>query len=123
MIVFEIASRHAAWLSARQEVTAANIANADTPGYKTRDVAAFESVLAHTGVELAITDRMHMAAPDGDAFRFEEIHGGSWDTAHSGNDVALESELMKVGETARQLSLDTGIVKAFHRMILASLKV
>jgi len=123
VVVFEIASRHAAWLSVRQELTAANIANTDTPGYKTRDVAAFESVLAHTGVELAITDRMHMAAPDGEAIRFEVMHGEAWDAAHSGNDVALESELMKVGETARQLSLDTGIVKAFHRMILASLKV
>jgi flagellar basal-body rod protein FlgB len=31
-------SRYMSYLSARQEVIAANIANADTPGYRTRDV-------------------------------------------------------------------------------------
>jgi flagellar basal-body rod protein FlgB len=31
-------SRYLSYLSARQEVIASNIANADTPGYRTRDV-------------------------------------------------------------------------------------
>jgi flagellar basal-body rod protein FlgB len=40
-------SRFLSYLSARQEVIAANIANADTPGYKTRDVETeFSSAFA-----------------------------------------------------------------------------
>ena len=36
----------------------------------------------------------------------------------SNNTVAIEEELMKAGEVRRGLELNTGIVKAFHRMYL-----
>lgn len=42
---FEIASQHANWLSERQKVVSENIANASTPGYRSKDISAFETVL------------------------------------------------------------------------------
>lgn len=51
--LFELASRQAQWLSVRQNVVAGNIANANTPHYKARDVQPFESVLQNTGVQMA----------------------------------------------------------------------
>jgi flagellar basal-body rod protein FlgB len=49
--------------------------------------------------------------------------GNSWDQAHSGNTVSIESELMTAGQTSRMMSLDTAITRSFHRMLLSSLKV
>ena len=45
-----------------------------------------------------------------------------WDVTHSGNSVSVEQEMMKAGDVNRAYALDTSIVKAFHRMYLASAK-
>jgi flagellar basal-body rod protein FlgB len=44
------------------------------------------------------------------------------ETTHSGNNVSLENELLKLGETSSQFALNTGLIKSFNRMIMASLK-
>jgi flagellar basal-body rod protein FlgB len=41
---------------------------------------------------------------------------------HSGNSVSLEQEMIKGGEVSGAFRLNTSILKAFHRMILASSK-
>ena len=46
-----------------------------------------------------------------------------WEITHSGNSVSLEQELIKAGEVNRAYRLNTSVVKAFHRMLLASAKV
>jgi flagellar basal-body rod protein FlgB len=40
----------------------------------------------------------------------------------SGNTVVLENELMKAGEISRSFELNTAIVKAFHRMMMTSVR-
>ena len=40
----------------------------------------------------------------------------------SKNTVVLENELMKAGEVRRAFELNTAIVKAFHRMMMMSVK-
>lgn len=122
MQVFEIAARHVAWLSQRQAVLAQNIANADTPGYRTKDVADFETVMSRATFGMAATSPGHMRqAPAQDAETV--LRGGAiWDRSLSGNDVAIEAELMKADETSRMMALDTGIQRIFHRMLLSSLK-
>ena len=46
----------------------------------------------------------------------------SWDVVHSGNSVSLEQEMMKAGDVNRDYSLNTAIVKSFHRMFMTSAK-
>jgi flagellar basal-body rod protein FlgB len=46
----------------------------------------------------------------------------SWDTVYSKNSVSLEQELIKAGEVNRQHTLNTTIVKSFHRMLLTSVR-
>jgi flagellar basal-body rod protein FlgB len=41
---------------------------------------------------------------------------------HSGNSVSLEQEMLKAGDINRDYSLNTAIVKSFHRMFMTSLK-
>lgn len=38
--IFAMVTQRMAWLTKRQEVPAQNIANADTPGYRPRDLTA-----------------------------------------------------------------------------------
>ena len=47
----------------------------------------------------------------------------AWEIIHSGNSVSLEQEMIKAGEVNRAYALNTSVVKAFHRMLLASAKV
>lgn len=123
MYLFEIASRHMTWLSTRQMATAANIANADTPGYRARDVKAFSSYLESTPIGLAATSSMHLTLPAEDTSPASAEAGGSWGSAHSGNNVSIEKELMTASLSSRMMNLDTSLTRSFHRMLLASVKV
>jgi len=120
--LFDLASRQAQWLSVRQNVVAGNIANASTPHYAAKDVKPFESVLQQTGVQMAATQPGHFTDVAG-AAQVTEV--GMLDDAQvqqSGNSVALEKEMMKTGEIKRDYELNTGLVKAFHRMMLMTVR-
>jgi flagellar basal-body rod protein FlgB len=122
MYIFQLASQHGAWLAARQALTAGNIANADTPGYKAVDVAPFSAVFDQTKAQLAITHPGHQVLDDLTAGGPEAIAENPDDAAASGNNVSLESELAKAGDIGRMQALDTGLTRVFRRMGLASLK-
>lgn len=123
MFIFDLASQHSQWVAARQSAAASNIANANTPGYKARDVVAFESVLEKTSLDMAATSPAHQSTASAAYSSVEMEREKAWDVTHSGNDVTMEAELLKVGENARMQSLDTNLTRMFHRMILTSLKV
>lgn len=55
------------WHQQRQRVLAENIANADTPRFKARDLAPpnFASALQHVSINMARTDPGHIEAPGG----------------------------------------------------------
>jgi flagellar basal-body rod protein FlgB len=120
--LFSIASRQSEWLAARQSVIAENIANVNTPRFKARDTEPFESILDKTQLTMANTSRLHLSDGAEVARQVEIRREDAWDVVHSGNTVVLEQELLKAGETNRQYALNTGIVKAFHRMFMASVK-
>ncbi|MCA0278175.1 MAG: flagellar basal body rod protein FlgB [Proteobacteria bacterium] len=120
--LFDLASQQARWLSVRQTTIAGNIANANTPGYRTHDVEPFEKVLDRSRVAMTATQTGHLtggATEAGYAVKQEEPKHA---VLPSQNTVALEDELMKAGEVRRSFGLNTAIVKAFHRMIMLSSK-
>ena len=120
--LFEVASRQAEWLSVRQATIAGNIANANTPNFKARDVEPFSEALTITRLTMTGTRPGHMQS-SGAEFRSAEIQESmSWETTHSGNSVSLEQEMMKAGEITRDFTLANSIVKSFHRMLLAAAK-
>lgn len=116
--LFSLASEQAKWLSVRQAAVSGNIANVHTPGYAAKDVEPFEQVLANTRVGLNKTHVNHVSlgATQQD-FRVREIEPDGPELPGR-NTVTLEQELMKAGEVRRGMELNTGIVKAFHRMYL-----
>ena len=110
------------WIAQRQAVTAANIANADTPGYRARQAADFDIALAQSALGLARTSPGHLqdAALAAETSNTQGARG--WGESHSGNSVSLEQELMEASKSARMMSIDTSLTRTFHRMVLTSLK-
>lgn len=122
MYLFEVASRHMTWLAERQMVTAANIANADTPGYRTREVNSFSSYLEGPSIELASTSPRHLTLTAAEAQAIGTRPGSGWNSSHSGNNVSIEKELMTASSSNRMMNIDASLVRTFHRMLLSSVK-
>lgn len=117
---FSVASQQNRWLSVRQSVVAQNIANANTPGYKALDVQPFEAVLNSTGIEMRQTQANHLSPTSGAAGDADTEELAKWQVVHSGNSVSLEEQMLKAGEVAGAYARNTGVMKTFHRMLLAS---
>lgn len=120
--LFDLASRQAQWLATRQSTISGNIANANTPSYKARDVEPFADVLDKTRLTMAATNASHIGFSPSHAEGAKVKKADTWDTVYSNNSVSLEQELLKAGEVSRQHSLNTNIVKAFHRMLMSSVR-
>jgi flagellar basal-body rod protein FlgB len=120
--LLQLASQEAKWLSARQSTVANNIANANTPGFRAMDVKPFSDVLANTDVAMAATNPAHMTSDPDDGTATRSLEADSWDATLSGNSISLEQELMKEGDINRSFTLNTNVKRAFHQMLMSSLK-
>lgn len=120
--LFGLSSRRAEWLSARQAVVAENVANANTPAYRAKDVTSFSEVLDTTALQMSGTSASHLVASAGRDFGVDETKQKPWDVTHSGNSVSLEQEMLKAGEISRDFTLSTSVAKSFHRMFMSTLK-
>ena len=120
--LFEVASRQAEWLSVRQSTVSGNIANANTPGFRARDVAPFDAVLQNTNMPMTTTNPLHFTDATTDRYVVEsEVNEGSAQQL-SGNSVELSDELMKEGMIKRDYDLNTAIVKSFHKMMMMTVR-
>lgn len=112
--LFELADRRLSWIGRRQEVLAQNIANAATPGWRTRDLKPFAEHLARgTALAPARTDARHVAPARGMAAQGRAQQG---ERAPDGNAVALDVELAKVADTESAHALVTGIYQKYLGM-------
>jgi flagellar basal-body rod protein FlgB len=84
------------WHQQRQRVLAENVANADTPGYRARDLAPpnFERMLQSASVTLATTSPAHIAISSGT--QFAEGNDPHYEARPRGNTVSHEDEMLKL---------------------------
>jgi flagellar basal-body rod protein FlgB len=120
--LLELASQQAQWLSARQRTTATNIANANTPGFVSMDVQPFSDVLDKTQITMVATNSADILPEGNDFTATRPATTDSWETTYSGNSVSLEQEMMKEGEINRSFTLNANIKRAFHQMLMLSVK-
>ncbi|MCA0994802.1 flagellar basal body rod protein FlgB [Alloyangia pacifica] len=103
MSFFQLASDRMTWLGARQTVISENIANADTPNYKAREVNDFAEALEgqRSFNGLSTTDSQHIrnttTAPDGVRIERDET---AWEGSLDGNTVSVEQQTIKAAEVA-----------------------
>lgn len=111
--VFKMAYAMATHAGQRQAVVARNMANADTPGYRERDIAGFAESYAGTGSERPMQ-----------ATRDRHLNGAgqasqSWETFETdapgdpnGNNVSIEDQMLKAVEVKRQHDRALAIYKS-----------
>ncbi len=105
----------------RQAVVAQNVANADTPGYKARDIKPFaELYRGDAAAGMRASRAGHLGAATG--------AGGPWPsftaedrTDPNGNSVSVELELLKGVEIKRQHDRALAIYKSSMAILRTSL--
>ncbi len=122
MAIFSLASQQSDWLTVRQSTIAANVANANTPGYRAVDVQPFSAVMAHTQLSMAATNPGHIDFEPTSANSAPVRPKDSWQVTYSGNSVSLEQEMMKAGEVNRAYAMNVNIVRSFHQMLMSTVK-
>jgi flagellar basal-body rod protein FlgB len=122
MNVLATAEKHMSWLAARQAITANNMANSDTPGFRASEIEPFGKELRSAAARLAVSNKHHLQGANQAASEFGIRLQGNPEATLSGNDVIVEKEMRTAGENARLYSFDIGLLKSFHRMLLTSVK-
>lgn len=90
------------YLSERQSVLAQNIANADTPDYRARDIEApnFKRMVgtASQKLPMAITDKQHVSSSGTSMALMPVKRKSTYEQSPVGNNVTVEEEMMYVAE-------------------------
>ena len=110
-------ARHA---GQRQAVTAANLANADTPGYRAQRMAPFREVYTDSTALPARASRPgHMALPS--TLPDARVTEARTEASPNGNTVSLEEEMVSAVEIEREHSRALMIYKHGITVLRASL--
>lgn len=123
LALFKAASALARHAATRQDLTARNIANSETPGYRAQDLPGFAEVYQDRGpeAELRVTRPGHLAEPlGGVAARAREIDGGA-DVAPDGNSVSLETEMVRASEVRQQHEMALSVYRSGLDLLRSSL--
>lgn len=112
--IFRLASGLARHASARQAIVAANIANADTPGYKARDLAPFaEHLAAADAVVLRRSRPMHRPGPEGDAMPgLAPVIDPEAIPDPNGNSVSLDGEMIRAADIRQQHEMALSVYRS-----------
>jgi len=120
--VFKVAYAMATHAGQRQAVISRNMANADTPGYRARDIEPFEKALENTqSAQTMIATRpghLNGAGSNGHLWA-EFVREGAVDP--NGNGVSLETEMLNAVEVKRQHDRAVAIYKSSLGILRTSL--
>jgi len=123
--VFRMMSGKMRWLSSRQSVLSQNIANADTPKYKPKDLKEVDFRKPEIGkpfqVELTRTNAAHYGRT-GEKTDFQSDRDRNpYETLPTGNAVVLEEQLMKVAQNKHDYELMTRLYRKHLQMFQIAL--
>ncbi len=109
--IMQMMTKKLSWLSHRTEIIAQNVANSETPNFKARDLKKvdFRELVAREARPKAagplVTHARHMTGANGSLPFNSEKAPDKFETSIDGNDVSLEQQLNRLGQT--QLSYQT----------------
>jgi flagellar basal-body rod protein FlgB len=111
-------------LSQRQQIVASNLANIDTPGFKTKDIsfhATIQELLSENAVNPQTTHPEHIQGmlqvfPPAQVFEVQGLVSRADE-----NNVDLDREMLKLSETSFAYSLITQIIRGKFGMIATSI--
>ena len=108
------------WHQERQRVLAENVANADTPNYRARDLAPPDfSHEMQAALSLDRTNPLHITAQAGGGSAFAADSSDRYQIRPRGNSVTHEDEMMKVASN----QMDYEAVTSLYTRSLALIKL
>ena len=109
------------WHQERQRVLAENVANADTPNYRARDLAPpdFSHEIQLASLALDSTNPLHITAPASSGSAFAADSSGRYQIRPRGNTVTHEDEMLKVASN----QMDYEAVTSLYTRSLALIKI
>jgi flagellar basal-body rod protein FlgB len=124
--LFQMATTKMDWAAQRQNVLTQNVVNADTPDYKSRDLKPldFKHVLRDEvqPVKVARTNPNHIKGtiPEQDPYRARTLLK-SFEAAPDGNEVILEEQMQKVGDTRSEYNTAVQLMQSNMKMLKLAL--
>lgn len=115
--LFQVVRERMSFLEARQNSISENIAHADIPKYRARDVSDsdFARMIEHgegLGVQMAATNSKHLVGTQSNtAGKFKLKDAPDREISPNGNTVVLEDQMMELGQTQMSHQLATGIYR------------
>lgn len=121
--LFSLLSEKMEYLTQRQGVIAQNIAQANTPGYKPKDIVSFDEVLQKQissgtgsarsgGFQLATTNPKHVQGlSSGGGLYKTSKENDVYEVKPSGNAVVLEQQMSQMSDTTAQYQMMTSLYK------------
>lgn len=124
--LFSALTQKMKWHQTRQGLLAENVANAETPGYRGRDLKAygFEEHMRNVSVasiSTAATNPMHIVKAGSGADGFGSRQMNSFEVTPEGNGVTLEDEMMKVTTNQMDYQAVTALYTRSIRLIKTAL--
>ncbi len=113
------------WLTQRQRVLAQNIANANTPGYRAKDLRAldFRDALRETQSNLRLSNAQgasFSASSATDAYKVQK-NRSPYEVTPDDNQVIMEEQVMKLNKTQSDYQLATKIFRKYTDLYKAAL--
>lgn len=121
--IFRMAQGLGQYAAARQSAITQNVANADTPGYRARDLAPFSEVYrAPAGQAMRATRPGHVLPGDPAAHALHPVEAARpGATSPNGNNVSLETEMMMAAEAQRDHDLALTVYRTSLNVLRTSL--
>ncbi len=109
------------WHQARQGLLAENVANAETPGFRGNDLAAYSFDKALSTISTQATVPGHISVTTSGTEAFAAHRSASFEVTPEGNGVTLEDEMMKVAQNQLDFQTVTGLYSKSMRILRTAL--
>lgn len=129
--LLRLSSERMRYLSQRQTVINRNIANADTPGYRSQDMAPFQvssplvagggSAGAAPALRMAATNVAHMGFGVSGTATAHPAKAASHDEKLDENNVSIEDQMVKANDVANAYDLATTAYKKSVQLLKDSM--
>ncbi len=124
--IFQALKSKMDWHQARQKLLAENVANAETPGYRAKDLEAFSFERMLKGqnsrsVATTTTNARHISAANSGNDGFGVRSTENFEITPEGNSVVLEDEMMKIASNQMDYQAATSLYTRSLKLIRSAI--
>lgn len=117
--IIRVMSEKMSYLGQKQSVQAQNVANANTPGFKAKEIVpfTFDDAMKDVQKGMVTTNEQHIVPASMAGVNAGTKKARSFETVPSGNSVDLEQQMMEVSKTTMDYQASASILHKFMTLI------